>query len=177
MERVRRDLGCARGFWTDGHKAVARALFALICVLVSAADILADTQKGLAAYRAGNYEAAYQELFRPAEEGDPVAQFTMGLLYYTGRGVPRNLQEARRWYRLAADQGYDRAQVNLGVMCVAGEGGPHDLIEGYMWFSLAAAQGNAAGREARDLVTKELTPDQLARAKQRALEWMPKPEQ
>ena len=56
-----------------------------------------------------------------------------------------------------------------------GEGGPRDLIEGYMWFSLAAAQGNAAGKEARDTLGGQLTPDELARAKKMALEWTPQP--
>lgn len=136
--------------------------------------ISAETSKGIEAYRAGDYQTAFREFFGPAEEGDAVAQFSLGIIYYFGRGVPTNHNEARRWYRLAAEQGYDRARVNLGVMCAAGEGGPSDPIVAYMWFSLAAAQGNAAGREARDALAQRLTPDQLAAGRKWALEWEPK---
>tara|TARA_R110000765_G_scaffold324976_2_gene416497 strand:+ start:916 stop:1131 length:216 start_codon:yes stop_codon:yes gene_type:complete len=51
-----------------------------------------------------------------AEQGDADAQYNLGIMYDTGRGVPENDAEAVRWYRLAAEQGDANAQFNLGGM-------------------------------------------------------------
>jgi TPR repeat protein len=37
----------------------------------------------------------------------------MGEAYESGSGVSKNLKEAVKWYRLAADQGHDDAQEAL----------------------------------------------------------------
>ena len=42
-----------------------------------------------------------------------VAQYNLGMLYDTGRGVAQNDQEALKWFRLAAAQGDARAQHSL----------------------------------------------------------------
>jgi TPR repeat protein len=145
----------------------------VLCALIASSSsfVQADTAKGIAAYHRGEYSVAFKELFRPAELGDPVAQFSIALLYYRGQGVPMNHTEARRWYKLAADQGYGRAQVNLAIMCAEGEGGPRDFAEAYKWFTLAAAQGIKNGAEARDALIPRMTPAQLEAAKKRATDW------
>ena len=40
---------------------------------------------------------------------------TLGAIYQIGRDVPRDIQEALRWYKLAANQGDVNAQFNLGT--------------------------------------------------------------
>ena len=40
-----------------------------------------------------------------AEQGHAAAQYNLGFMYRTGRGVPENPGEAIRWWRLAAEQG------------------------------------------------------------------------
>ncbi|HIE93052.1 MAG TPA: sel1 repeat family protein, partial [Acidobacteria bacterium] len=42
------------------------------------------------------------ELQERAEQGNPSAQYNLARQYVTGTGVPRDDQEAARWYRLAA---------------------------------------------------------------------------
>ena len=37
----------------------------------------------------------------------------LGNMYYTGRGVKRDYQEARKWWKNAAEQGNERAQKAL----------------------------------------------------------------
>ena len=80
-----------------------------------------------------------------AEKGDTVAQFYTGLLYANGLGVPPNLMEAVRWYRLAAEKGDPFAQTNLGVLYVEGRL-PKDPREALRLFRLAAAQGFPAAQ-------------------------------
>ena len=64
----------------------------------------------------------------------------------TGAGVDRNVVEAVRWYRLAAEQGHARAQVNLGKSYEFGDGVQQSLTEAVRWYRLAAEQGYAEGQ-------------------------------
>ena len=50
-----------------------------------------------------------------AEQGFVNAQFILGVMYDTGRGVPQNDAEAVRWFRMAAEQGNADAQVHAGL--------------------------------------------------------------
>ena len=85
-----------------------------------------------------------QELKKKAEQGDVVAQFSLGDMYSYGQGVPQDAAEAARWYRRAAEQGNGAAvQFLVGVLYRDGDGVPQDYAEAVKWFRLAAAQGNA----------------------------------
>lgn len=42
--------------------------------------------------------------------GFAAAQYNLGATYHEGQGVPRDLKESLKWYRLAADQGDAQAQ-------------------------------------------------------------------
>ena len=93
---------------------------------------------------AASAQTDYLEAVRAAaEEGDAAAQFTLGVIYSTGRGVPRDDAEALRWFRLAAAQGNAEAQGSLGIMYATGHGVPRNAAEALRWYRLAAAQGNA----------------------------------
>jgi TPR repeat protein len=59
-----------------------------------------------------------------AEQGVADAQYRLGLIYYSGRGVPQDYKEAVRWHRKAAEQGYAKAQHELGRMYNIGYGVP-----------------------------------------------------
>jgi len=96
-----------------------------------------------AAYQEGNYAAALRLARRLAAEGDVRAQSVLGLLYYGGRGVPQDNNEALRWFRHAADQDDATAQFHLGVMFSKGQGVPQDNAEAAKWFRRAADLGDA----------------------------------
>ncbi|MEO8051910.1 MAG: tetratricopeptide repeat protein [Acidobacteriota bacterium] len=81
-----------------------------------------------------------------ASSGDLAAQNDLGFLYANGKGVPKDLSEAVRWYRKAADQGYADAQNNLGVLYNYGQGVPHDCAEAIVWYRKAAEQGDVKGQ-------------------------------
>ena len=83
------------------------------------------------------------EIRRRAEQGDPEAQYQLGLRHTIGLGVPQDAAESIRWYRLAAEQGLADAQVILADRHARGEGVPQDDAEAVRWFRLAADQGHA----------------------------------
>eukprot|EP00302_Diacronema_sp_CCMP2436_P019135 CAMPEP_0179963654 /NCGR_PEP_ID=MMETSP0983-20121128/30896_1 /TAXON_ID=483367 /ORGANISM="non described non described, Strain CCMP 2436" /LENGTH=156 /DNA_ID=CAMNT_0021876299 /DNA_START=20 /DNA_END=487 /DNA_ORIENTATION=- len=66
-----------------------------------------------------------------------------GMFHAHGMGVPQDVGEAARLYRLAADQGVSRAQGNLAVFHEQGKGVPQDVGEAGLLYRLAADQGNA----------------------------------
>jgi TPR repeat protein len=104
-------------------------------------------------------------LFRSAaEQGDADAQSYLGDMYRLGEGVSKNDAEALRWYRLAAEQGNNVAQNNLGVMYGKGQGVPQDFILAYKWYNVAAAGGYQTAASNRDIVSRQMTPYQIAEA-------------
>ena len=69
-----------------------------------------------------------------AANGDPAAQFNLGVAYRIGKGVPEDDKEAVKWYRKAAEQGFAAAQYNLGFMYDDGTGVPEDDKESIKWY-------------------------------------------
>src|SRR6516165_6086452 len=47
---------------------------------------------------------------KAASQGDTRAQFSLGLLYSQGRGLPQSYTDAAGWYRRAAEAGYAEAE-------------------------------------------------------------------
>ncbi|MPY71864.1 MAG: hypothetical protein GEU92_17490 [Alphaproteobacteria bacterium] len=103
----------------------------------------ADLDKGMAAFEAGDYAAALAEFRADAATGDARAQYNLGVLYLTGKGVEADAAEAARWHRLAAEQGLAMAQHGLGVLYYRGDGVAQDRLEASRWFRKAADQGLA----------------------------------
>jgi TPR repeat protein len=100
-------------------------------------------QKGLTAYRSGDYATALREWTPLAEQGLDRAQYNLGVMYANGRGVPQDDKTAVKWYRLAAEQGYAAAQYKLGFMYANGRGVSQDYKTAAKWYTLAAEQGDA----------------------------------
>lgn len=83
----------------------------------------------------------FEETKALAEAGVDYAQHNLGFMYATGDGVPKNMQEAIKWYLLAADQGQPDSQNNLGKIYYNGEGVRQSYEESYSWYMNAALQG------------------------------------
>ena len=56
-----------------------------------------------------------------ANSGDAGAQFMIGQKFDQGEGVDRDVGEAMRWYRLAAEQGHVDSQINLAAPYYSGQ--------------------------------------------------------
>jgi TPR repeat protein len=102
-----------------------------------------DWQNAMAAYKRGDYATEFRLLKPLAEQGWSRAQYSLGIMYVHGQGMPKDYGQAVRWYRLAADQGDARAQNDLGVMYHNGEGVPEDDAQAVKWYRLAADKGYA----------------------------------
>jgi uncharacterized protein len=114
--------------------AIAAACIAVIC----GAAILWPVYK----HKASERRLAEAARVR-AEQGDAQAQYSLGVSYAHGQGVPRDYAEAVRWFRKSADQGYAKAQSKLASMYFYGKGVGQDYTEAVRWTRKAAELGDA----------------------------------
>jgi TPR repeat protein len=108
-----------------------------------------------------------------ADQGNPDAQYKVGLTYDVGVGAPQDLAEAATWYRKAADQGHPAAQFNLGLLYANGRGVAQNYVQAHMWLNLAAAGSEPGARQERDRVAEKMTRSQIAEAVRLARDWQP----
>ncbi|MEG6508580.1 SEL1-like repeat protein [Methyloligella sp. 2.7D] len=85
-------------------------------------------------------EAGPLSLRQAAAEGDPKAQYVLGLRY--AESETPNMQEAMRWLRLAGTGGLAPAEYRLGVLYERGEGVEFNLDMAQSWYMRAAEKGN-----------------------------------
>lgn len=94
---------------------------------------------------------------------DPDAQYHLGRILADGLNGPKDLQQAARWFYLAAEQGHAYAQARFGQMLFNGDGVPRQAPRGLMWMQLAREQVDP-GRDqwvvelsdrARDIATED----------------------
>ena len=83
-----------------------------------------------------------QSLRQRAEAGDAKAQRILGSAYSVGKHIPKNYEEAAKWFRLAAKQGDIDAQCFLGWMYYRGDGVPQNHAEAISLLRHAAMRGN-----------------------------------
>lgn len=57
-----------------------------------------------------NYQQAFHLYCQAALEGDAESAYSLGFMYFNGRGIPRNLGLAIRWFKQAADAGDAHSQ-------------------------------------------------------------------
>lgn len=82
------------------------------------------------------------QLEKMARQGNPKAQFDLGMNYFTGDHTPKNVSKALFWFRKSAINGYSWAEVWLGIMYFQGKGVRKDPEKALRWWKKAAEQGN-----------------------------------
>jgi len=121
-------------------------LAALLPAEPAAIDAALVYGRGMAALDAGNDRAAADHFLASATIGYAPAQFQLGLLYASGRGVAEDDATALTWYRRAALQGHGLAQYSLGNAHVRGIGVAADQTTGLMWLGASADGGEAVAK-------------------------------
>ena len=83
---------------------------------------------------------------RLADQGDAIAQYDLGVLYYQGKEVRQDYTKAIEWYGKAANQGHADAQTILGVIYESGKGVRQDYAKAKQWYEKAANQDQAVAQ-------------------------------
>lgn len=95
-------------------------------------------QSGIAAWQAGDYQAAVAAWRPLAEAGNADAQFNLGQAYRLGRGVTQDLRLAEQWFERAARQRHEQAGTNLGLLLFQNG----RAREAMPWIQAAALRGD-----------------------------------
>lgn len=99
---------------------------------------------GIANSRVKRNPARAVEMFHYAASyyNDADAQYHLGRVLADGLAGTTDLQQAARWFNLAAEQGHRYAQARLGQMLFNGEGVPRQAPRGLMWMQVAIQQAD-----------------------------------
>ncbi len=104
---------------------------------------------------------AIVELEQIANQGDPHAQYHMGLLYRDGGLLVPDAEQAKRWLEVSAQELPD-AQYALGKLYLSDDSDIHDPAKGLYWLQQAADSGHeyAAYRLGKEyLIGKNISKD------------------
>ncbi len=105
-----------------------------------------DLDRGNAASDQQEFALAATYYGRRAQAGDPKGLKALADLYYTGKGVKKDAQEALRRYREAAEAGDVGAMSRLGAIHEGGLVGKKNPAEAMAWYRKAAAAGDLASQ-------------------------------
>jgi TPR repeat protein len=86
---------------------------------------------------------AAQRIRSAAQSGDAIAQYSLGVMYSDGQGVPQDHAQAVQWYRKAAEQGNADAQFILGLEYANGGEIPQDYAQAERWYRKAIEKNHA----------------------------------
>lgn len=123
----------------------------------------------------------FQALLEDARAGDPEAQNSLGVMYYTGEAVSKTAsgqvldndpELAAGWFYRAAEQGHADAQFNLGLLYANGEGVEQDMHQAVELFKKAAEQGHVDAEN--NLGALYYMGDGVDRDEDKAIEWFEK---
>jgi hypothetical protein len=93
-----------------------------------------------------DYTNAMKWYLESAKNGEAVAKFNIGNLYFTGTGVEKDYTKALEWYLEADKQGNASAQSDIGYMYHEGLGVTQDYRRALQWYQKAAEGGNASAQ-------------------------------
>jgi len=75
---------------------------------------------GMAAYDAGDYAKAYELLYPlAAYKRNAEAQFHMGMIYFYGEGVEKDVDKAMDWWKKAMRNGHTDAAYRLSEIATS----------------------------------------------------------
>ena len=133
-------------------------------VFVTCLTACGEPQGAIELFENGAYSKALVKFQDLAAKGDANAINYLGIHYYIGAGVGRDLTRAAAQFEQAALLGHPAAQKNLGVMYYRGLGVEQDFHQAYGWMHHARAGGNSEAQNYIDLMHYNVTPNAMAMA-------------
>jgi TPR repeat protein len=92
-------------------------------------------------FQRGFYEEAMDTWKQEAEEGNDYAAYRLGVEYFDGQRVPRDLEQAAHYQQLAAELGNPAAMFELASYYEDGIGMDQNIQEAASWYLQSAERG------------------------------------
>ena len=115
---------------------------------------------------------AFEWYSKAAAQSDPRGYSGLARLYYGGKGVLQDFEEAFKWYKLAAKQGDGRGQHGLAKMYRDGNWIRKDTIRSHMWFNIASANNYSGMASQRDELAQSMDGGDVSDAQEMARKCM-----
>lgn len=123
----------------------------------------------------GNKSAdALAWLIRAAENGHTGAMIKLAQVFRSGIGAVQNYALAAHWVERAAHAEDPEGMLELGRFCRDGVGFERNPVRAYVWMNRAAAKHNLDAVREREMVTRNLSEEDLKLAQRLSLEPMSK---
>ena len=104
--------------------------------------------RGLPGLLERNAEEGIKLLSQAVRAKSLTARFNLGMAYYNGDGVEKNIYKASQWLRLAVKQNFSEAQCQLGLLLLeGGDGVAKNTMEGIQLLETAASQNHPWAKE------------------------------
>ena len=103
-------------------------------------EALDSYEEGLKLYDAEQYKDALPKIQYAADNNVPDAISKLGIMYYNGYAVEKNIDKSNELFHTAAVLGSAQGQANLGQSYLNGSGVPKDPEKAFFWISKAAEQ-------------------------------------
>jgi len=118
---------------------------------------------------ASDSAAAAAWLWKATAKGNPDAPVRLADMYIKGNGVPHNCEQALVLLKTAATRENVRARNRLASMYSSGTCVQRSRVEAYRWLSsaLAADPNSRSAQQNRDLLWRQMTPEERAEAEDR----------
>lgn len=119
----------------------------LLAILPAAPVCASPLDDALKALEAGSSPKAIEVLVKLANEGNPLAQFRLGGLYYHGHGVTEDENMAIYWWKKSAANGNAEAMYQIAHAYLFGNTAARSVAdpdrEAAIWYFQAASAGHA----------------------------------
>ena len=129
----------------SAEQGFAKAQFNLALMYAEGRGIPADNEAArdwFARAAEGGNADAIDKLHAYAAEGDLAAELTLGRLYFHGRGLPRNLEEAQKRFRTCADAKDAEAMFFLARTLIQQDDSGNIPKDAFGWYQKASDAGH-----------------------------------
>ncbi|MBM3622123.1 MAG: sel1 repeat family protein [Alphaproteobacteria bacterium] len=138
-------------------------------------QLVNDMQPAFDAIKAKDWAGAEKFLAPKAMNRDPRAQFLLGAEVYGNKESKLfDLKKAIPLIKDSAERGFARSMLFYGITYADGAGVTKDMVEAYKWTALASRRGVPEAGQFLAAMAKDMTPDQIERAKAAADKFAPR---
>lgn len=119
---------------------------ALVFMLLGTGAALAQLARGIELFDRAEFEAAAQVLSPLAKDGDPKAQYVLGIMYLNKMVASPSESTALELMISSGEAGFGKAQVELARMYREGDGVGQDFAKSFHWSMKAAEAGDVGAQ-------------------------------
>jgi len=103
-------------------------IFALYCIL-QIPNVKADFRQGIIAYQKQDYSTAFKLFKQQAEIGEVRSQLNIGIMYFQGQGVKKDVNKAYAWLKIGYENDVENLEAKGQFDRVADQVADFDLAE------------------------------------------------